>query len=198
VNKYCIYPVGHPQIITEGFKEIEDYFGIVRCKVIPPRGLYLPVLPYRSQNKLMFPLCRSCVETNQQTPCSHDDEERALTGTWVSEEVKLAKTKVYRISDQESSGWPQNCSTEEEKATYIREYEKKEGIKLDAQNILKKPGRRQVAKLALNSFWGRWGMNTLRSQLTYVNTVPDFNRMLSDPSNDVCMNNLKEKNICKV
>ncbi|GBM62818.1 hypothetical protein AVEN_159807-1, partial [Araneus ventricosus] len=124
---------------------------------------------------------------------------------------RRGKTKGYRISDiyevyhfpttsdtlfrtyidtflkikQESSGWPQTCSTEEEKATYIREYEKKEGIKLDAQNILKNPGRRQVAKLALNSFWGRWGMNTLRSQLTYVNTVPDFNRMLSDPSNDI-------------
>ncbi|GBN58860.1 hypothetical protein AVEN_64698-1 [Araneus ventricosus] len=79
VNKYCIYPVGHPQIITEGFKEIEEYFGIVRCKVIPPRGLYLPVSPYRSQNKLMFPLCRSCVESNQQTPCIHNDEERGLT-----------------------------------------------------------------------------------------------------------------------
>ncbi|CAL1300304.1 unnamed protein product, partial [Larinioides sclopetarius] len=86
---------------------------------------------------------------------------------------------------QESSGWPQNCSTEEEKAAYIREYEVKEGIKLDPENISKNPGRRQVAKLALNSFWGRWGMNTLRSQLTYVNTVPDFHRLLSDPSNDI-------------
>ncbi|GBN16734.1 hypothetical protein AVEN_256211-1 [Araneus ventricosus] len=128
----------------------------------------------------MFPLCRSCVETRQQTICFHNDDERALTGTWVTEEVKLSKTKGYKISEiyevyhfshssdtlfksyidtflkikQESSGWPQNCHTEEEKAAYVREYEEKEGVKLDPQNISKNPGRRQVAKLALNSFLG--------------------------------------------
>ena len=98
VNKYCVYPVGHPDIITEDFKDVEQYFGLIHCKVIPPRGLYLPVLPYRCQKKLMFPLCRTCAETLQQNPCTHTDEERALTGTWVSEELKLAKEKGYRIT----------------------------------------------------------------------------------------------------
>ena len=98
VNKYCVYPVGHPDIITEDFKDVDQYFGLIHCKVIPPRGLYLPVLPYRCQKKLMFPLCRTCAETLQQNPCTHTDEERALTGTWVSEELKLAKEKGYRIT----------------------------------------------------------------------------------------------------
>lgn len=56
---------------------------------------------------------------------------------------------------QESSGWPTECDTEEKKAEYIRQYEVREGVKLEASNIAKNPGRRQVAKLALNSFWGR-------------------------------------------
>ena len=56
---------------------------------------------------------------------------------------------------QESSGWPSDCVTEEQKTSYIRQYEEREGIQLDPANITKNPGRRQVAKLALNSFWGR-------------------------------------------
>ncbi|XP_071041463.1 uncharacterized protein [Parasteatoda tepidariorum] len=104
VNKYCTYPVGHPQIITENFKTIDNYFGIAKCTVIPPRGLYFPVLPYRSQNKLMFPLCRTCVETTQQGKCLHSDDERELTGTWVTEEIKMAVKKGYIIKEV-------NCSS---------------------------------------------------------------------------------------
>lgn len=102
MNKYCVYPVGHPQIITEGCSDVDDYFGIIRCRVIPPRGLFLPVLPYRCLKKLMFPLCRICAETTQQSPCTHTDDERALVGTWVSEELKLAKKKGYRVTDVSS------------------------------------------------------------------------------------------------
>lgn len=90
--------MGHPRIITENFDEIENYFGVILCRVVPPRGLYLPVLPYRCQNKLMFPLCRTCAETTQQSTCKHKDDERALVGTWVSEELKLAKSKGYRFT----------------------------------------------------------------------------------------------------
>ncbi|XP_035222242.1 uncharacterized protein LOC118195102 isoform X3 [Stegodyphus dumicola] len=71
VNKYCVYPVGHPTIITESFRDVEDYFGIIQCRVIPPRNLYLPVLPYRCRKKLMFPLCRTCALLQLQTPCTH-------------------------------------------------------------------------------------------------------------------------------
>lgn len=56
---------------------------------------------------------------------------------------------------QESSGWPAECKTEAEKNEYIRLYKEKEGVTLDPSKISKNPGRRQVAKLALNSFWGR-------------------------------------------
>ncbi|GIY64707.1 probable DNA polymerase [Caerostris extrusa] len=189
VNKYCVYPIGHPEIITKDFKDVDSYFGLILCRVIPPRALYLPVLPYRCQGKLMFPLCRTCTENIQQTICTHSDEERALTGTWVSEEVKLAKRKGYIIAEiyevyhfpstsdclfkhyidlflkikQESSGWP-------------REYE---------NNICKNPGRRQVAKLALNSFWGRFGMNTNKGQLTFVNNVATFNKHINDPKKQI-------------
>ena len=54
---------------------------------------------------------------------------------------------------QESNGWPTDCLTAEDQSLYVDMYNEREKIKLDAKMIKKNPGRRQVAKLALNSFW---------------------------------------------
>jgi hypothetical protein len=62
------------------------------------KELFHPVLPYRSNNKL-FCICRSCVfERNISRECKHlRDDERALTGTWVLDEFRLALGIVYKI-----------------------------------------------------------------------------------------------------
>ena len=86
-----------PEIITENFAPIDVYFGMVKCSVLPPRGLYHPVLPHRTQDKLMFLLCRTCADTLQQEPCNHLDVDRALHGTWVTLELQKALEKGYRL-----------------------------------------------------------------------------------------------------
>lgn len=48
-------PVGHPEILTDKFGDLGAYFGLIKCRVLPSRGLYHPVLPYRSGGKLLFP-----------------------------------------------------------------------------------------------------------------------------------------------
>ena len=49
VNKNCPYPVGHPQIITQPVDQsLGSYFGIVTGDILPPTGLFHPVLPVRS------------------------------------------------------------------------------------------------------------------------------------------------------
>ncbi|XP_035215844.1 uncharacterized protein LOC118189369 [Stegodyphus dumicola] len=106
VNKYCVYPVGHPTIITESFRDVEDYFGIIQCRVIPPRNLYLPVLPYRCRKKLMFPLCRTCALLQLQTLCNHTDDERALAGTWVTEGSQTGEKKGYRVTHEDPKPMP--------------------------------------------------------------------------------------------
>ena len=79
VNRCKVLPIGHPRIITENFDEdISNYFGLIKCTVLPPRGLFHPVLPYRTQGKLMFALCKTCADTCNQTPCTHTDHERAI------------------------------------------------------------------------------------------------------------------------
>ncbi|CAH1248598.1 Hypp8285 [Branchiostoma lanceolatum] len=50
-NKYCEYPLGHPEVRVDNFADISDYYGMAKCKVLPPRGLFYPVLPYRDFQK---------------------------------------------------------------------------------------------------------------------------------------------------
>ena len=97
VNKTGKIPLGHPDIITENFDSIDNYEGLIKCKILPPKGLYMPVLPARCRGKLMFSLCQLCSEINQNTECKHVDEERAFIGTWVTDEVKKAVSLGYKL-----------------------------------------------------------------------------------------------------
>jgi hypothetical protein len=98
VNKTQKIPIGHPKIITENFSSVNQYEGLIKCKVILPKGLFHPVLPCRCNGKLLFYLCRTCAETNKQSACTHTNEERSFTGTWVTDEVKEAVQKGYQIT----------------------------------------------------------------------------------------------------
>ena len=64
--------------------------AIMKCKVLPPRILYQSVLPYKSNSKLMFPLCSAGANTMNQGNCTHTDEERYKVGTCVVDEVHKA------------------------------------------------------------------------------------------------------------
>ena len=105
VNKNCTYAVGHPQIITQpADQSIHSYFGIATVDILPPPGLFHPVLPVRAGGKLMFPLCRSCVEKEQAKTmlsrshyCPHSDAERTLRGTWCTPEIEKAIEKGYTL-----------------------------------------------------------------------------------------------------
>ncbi|XP_049334558.1 uncharacterized protein LOC125801697 isoform X1 [Astyanax mexicanus] len=179
------YPVGHPQIIFQDFRPLEEYYGLVKATVQPPRKLLHPVLPYRCNGKLMFPLCRTCAEQeNQLQSCTHSDKDRSITGTWVSIELMKAIEKGYVVTKihevwhfpdssetlfceyvktflqykQEASGYPANAVTEEERAEYIRDYFEKEKIKLNPDKICLNQARRSINKLLLNSLWGRFSM----------------------------------------
>ena len=221
VNKYCTYPVGHPEIITHNFTDVKDYFGIVKASIIPPRGLYHPVLPYRSNGKLTFPLCHACTINKSQDPCNHSDNQRALLGTWCTPEIHKALElgykvmKIYEVYNfretsrydpqtgegglfapyvnmflkikQEASDWPDWCKTESDKQKYVNDYAKHEGVKLDPNNIGKNPGLRTLAKLCLNSFWGKFAESLNRSKYSYFHhtEMDQFLQLVTDPSNRV-------------
>ncbi|XP_074619749.1 uncharacterized protein LOC141878657 [Acropora palmata] len=106
VNKYCQYPVGHPEIKTHlDGNDLSAYFGLAKVDVIPPPSLYHPVLPLRSSGKLIFPLCRTCVDIEmgkrimleRTWVCSHTPQQRMMTGTWCTPELEKAVSLGYEI-----------------------------------------------------------------------------------------------------
>jgi len=78
----------------------------------------------------------------------------------------------------EASGWPEWCQSENDKWRYIRDYHKKEGILLD-YNIKKNPGLRALAKLMLNSFWGKFGQRSNMPQIKYISEPAEYFDMLT-------------------
>jgi len=137
INKYGQYPIGHPDILIAPSLQLlldRTYFGVVKCRIIPPRGLFHPVLPVRYGGKLMFPLCRSCVD-QKLCDCTHEGLDRAFEGTWCTPELYVAMDHGYVVdaiqevhhfkqlkvglfadyvntflkSKQEASGWPLVC-----------------------------------------------------------------------------------------
>jgi len=192
---------------------MESYFGIAKIKTLPPRGLYHPVLPYRSGGKLEFPLCRTCADTETPLPCQCSPEQRSFTGTYCTPEVMKALEKGYDIvkiyevyhwnqtSDilfreyvntflrikQEASGYPSWVKTPEDQDLYIQQYRDVEGIELRKDSIGQNPGLRTVAKLALNSFWGKFGERLNQTKTQYITDAVQFKKMANDPSTDIKM-----------
>ena len=220
VNKTCVYPKGHPSVIfNPGHTDISFYFGLVQCKVLPPRHLYHPVLPYRHESKLLFPLCAACVEQemvkrplDRCAECVHTDEQRALTGTWCTPELSKAVDLGYDIQyiyevwhfdetceglfkdyvntwlkiKQEASGWPSWVGEDETKRQqYLREYFEHEGIQLEYDKIQKNPGLRTLAKMMLNSMWGKFGQRLNKTQVQTFDDPQAFHRFLDTSTLDV-------------
>ena len=210
IQKYGVFPIGHPKIITENFGNIDSYFGLIYCKVLPPTNLYLPVLPYHANGKLIFPLCASCAKLNQSN-CNHLPNERELEGTWVTLEMIEAVKRGYTITQiyeiwhfelketydksnkagglftkyvdtflkikQEASGYPDWIKTEEDKNIYISNYLQHEGILLDKDNIKVNPGLKAISKLLLNSQWGRYAMQTNKTQAKFVTSILELSNI---------------------
>lgn len=194
--------------ITDFFQDMSSYFGLAKIKVVPPRKLYHPVLPYRSQGKMKFPLCRTCADVENQHDCTCSVEKRAIIGTRCNPEIQMAVAKYYEIvkiyeiyhfeqssqydtlSDgeclfanygntflkikQEASGFPPKCNTEKSKRDYIPQY-KKGSKDLEYEQIQKNPGLRCLAKLCLNSIWGKFNkILSLKQSLFFHESETDI------------------------
>ena len=81
---------------------------------------------------------------------------------------------------QESAGWPHWCTTPEEKARYVQQYKDREGIHLE--HVEKNPGRKQVAKLMLNSFWGKFGERPNKPTTKQIQNPVELYNLLYDPA----------------
>jgi hypothetical protein len=91
VQYFDYYPVGHPEKIYKREKYNANWYGLIKCKILAPKKLYHPVLPIKKE-KLIFTLCTKCFDEKCDN-CTHTDKERALLGTWTTDEVSKAVEK---------------------------------------------------------------------------------------------------------
>ncbi|XP_071088813.1 uncharacterized protein [Haliotis cracherodii] len=207
ICKTGAFPTGHPTLLhqppVDMLFELKD---LIQCRVLPPKRLYPPLLPYRSGGKLLCPLCRMCADTRSDSPCEHTNEERSWVGTYATielhEAVKKYDYQVLQIYDVwhfdtfaqhdpdtqqvglfdtyidrhfqeklEASGYPEGCTDHD---AYIQEIYDKEGIGLDKDRIEKNPGCRTIAKMQLNSLWGKFGQWLDYSQNICMNVPAQY------------------------
>jgi hypothetical protein len=130
-----------------------------------------------------------------------EDEERALTGTWMLDEVRLAVGKGYRILEiyevyeyqvtrydpqtgegglfvnyintflklkAEASGYPSCVQGLEDEERYVESFWQSKGIRLDRESIVANAAKRGLAKLCLNSIWGKLTERSDRTQTVVI------------------------------
>ena len=222
---YSKYPKGHPEIITSHFKKLDQYFGLVKCKILPPRKLLHPVLPQKSGGRLKFPLCNTCAAAETQKVCVCSNEKRCLTGVWSTPELEVAVQKGYVIKNiyevyhwpetiqydaetgesglfaeyistflkikTEASGYPKWVKCEDDKDLYIKQFYDHQHILLEKDNIIKNEGLRSLAKLMLNSLWGKFAQRPNMGRTSYIYDPAELVKQIADPTQTV-----KETFIC--
>lgn len=208
------YPIGQPTVYICDFPiNYLSLHGVIHCKIIPPRRLFFPLLPFKKDGKLLFSLCLTCSHLNQQH-CDHTDEERSMTSTWCLPEVAKAVELKYEISEiyemwiykdtipgqtnpfkeyvnlflkykMEASGYPREDMTETEKDEYINHIATDQGIFLRKEKVSKRPGMRLTSKIAVNSFYGKFGEKDPKSKTVYEDSPDHVNKLLSNQEVEV-------------
>ena len=223
ICKYFKFPIGHPIIhVADACKDKEAMLqkGLIKCIVLPPKRLYHPVLPYRCNNKLLFCLCKSCaIQQNAENECTHETvAERALVGTWVIDEVRMAVQKGYEVIKiyevyeydvtqydrqtgqgglfveyidtflkikTEASGYPAWVRTPDDQDRYIDNFYAGEGIRLDKDAIKSNAAKRGLAKLCLNSMWGKLRERNNRTKSKMISDSQELYKFLATPGIEV-------------
>lgn len=200
VLKYCDLPLGpHTKIQGEDAHGMDvpaflrtEKLGLFKLTVTCPDTLRFAVLPVvcKESGRLLF-------------RCGQK------TGVWTSVEIALALEMGYTI-DKVHEAWvyeskgkifrgyidtfyklkaqaskkPDWVKTDADLDEYIRQFEEKEGITLDKDKISENPGLRAVAKLYLNSSWGRLAMRDAHNmmQTRIISDPNDFFRTLDNPA----------------
>ena len=210
VQYYEKYPVGHPTKIKAPKKYSKNWYGLIKCLVLPPRKLYHAVLPQRikvdSYEKLIFTLCKTCAETRNQNECNHTYNERSFVGTWTTNELLKAIYKGYKVlkvyevwhfdktSDDLFKGYIRrfmkiklesskyDFKTKEEETSFKAKI--KDSLGIDVERFKFNPGLRSVSKLCLNSLWGKFGQRSNMVQTKYVTELEEFYEILLDDKLD--------------
>jgi G:T-mismatch repair DNA endonuclease (very short patch repair protein) len=144
------YPLGEPKVHRHDdpdfpIMNLSDLFGLQKCRVRPPNDLYHPVLPERNKDG------KVCFHLNKMIGTwTHVELQKAVSLGYVIEEV-YEQHHFHHHTNTLFSGYVNTFFAMKQKA----EAEGNKGLK-------------QVAKLCLNSFYGKFGFNIEKQHQTKV------------------------------
>jgi hypothetical protein len=186
VNYYGTYPRGTPEWIIGGnTSTINSNYGFFEIDYTPPTSLRHPVLPSRSDNKLLFQLnpMKNQVHSTMELQLAIrkgyviNKVHRGLIWKETTDSMFKPYVSHFMKAKEEASGWVgklldgKQVSSLEEKKAWIEDFKTRQGVTLEFDKITVNPGRRAIAKLCLNSLWGKLGQSTNPTQ-TEFHTIP--------------------------
>ena len=147
-------------------------------------------------------MCKRCAETREQNNCNHSDNERSFIGTWTTDEISKAVGKGYKIL-RVYEVWHFAKTSDTLFKGYIRRFMKiklesskydfktkgdedsfkakiKDSLDINVEKFEFNAGLRSIAKLCLNSLWGKFGQRNNMSQTKYITDVSEFYEILLD------------------
>lgn len=164
--------------------------------------------------EVLYGCCKLCME-ERSFPCSHTNYERSFVGTWTLMEIRYAVTLGYEVMNVvEVWEYPERSKSllkdfmvpfviekivnkrggkivnnqftpkGQEICDYI---EKLSGKRLTVDDFKDLPARVKVAKLAMNSFTGKWGEHEIhRSHRTFTaHQRKESRKLISNPSVEI-------------
>lgn len=183
------YPVGHPEIlINPDIEEILPYMGICVVDIHPPEnyeeGTEPALLPAHQDGKLFFDM-----RTKYKYQSTIIEIKEAVKRGWIVSKVyeahiykktstELFKSYVRRFFKikEENGGIPGNP---EEYRQEVRDH-----LGIELGEFQKNPGMKFIAKLFLNSLWGKLGERDKPMQYDVVYNDEDFVKLLVDDDFD--------------
>ena len=204
VNATCDYPIGESKFteyksaVIDGDEICEiiaNTFGFLEVDVDCPRSLLHPVLPSRGETgRLLFDLTpkRNYVVCSEELKeaLKHGYSVLAIYKTLHYEKRGNSLCRDYMLSflkiKQEASGWKgkmidgRDVETEEEKREWIAKYEVDEGVEIDYEAVQNNPGLRAVAKLCMNSLWGKLGQRPVSRAVSFCDNIADVYTILKN------------------
>lgn len=113
-------------------------------------------------------------------PVTSQYDPTTRTGGLFSEQVNL-----FMKIKTEASGYPAWVRTETDQDTFIADFLGKVGVGLDKSNICANPALRSIAKICLNSFWGKLGERNNKVKTKFISTTAELEKLQHNSSHDI-------------
>ena len=155
----------------------------------PFLGCKVPSQIQSGSYEVLYGLCRTCMMFRINRSCTHNDDQRALLGVWTLAEIKYALSIGYRLIEI-SEIWIYHNHSHELFSNFITPFMIKKilcktgglvenhqftelgnsikayvqdlsGRVLSPDDFEDSPAKRTIAKLMMNSFYGKWGQRSI-------------------------------------